>query len=240
MNKQELQTIKLATFNIAAGNYSSVDALHQLISQRSNDIVGLQEVDLYTKRNPLSMVTEIAGTDYPNRKFSSAMPFEGGDYGNGLLSKWPLIDYKELRYSMYGLEPRTAQFAKVELGNNRVITLCNTHLSFESIEIRTAQVAELLDEMAEFGGEYKVIMGDFNMDQTKEEWQPFLAEYKLANGQQDGWFETFQEKEPLMKSYSIDNIIVSKNIELIKTTCVKNTLSDHALFEVEIKLGKGE
>ncbi|KAF1296668.1 hypothetical protein BAU15_13325 [Enterococcus sp. JM4C] len=238
---QELieREFSVATFNIAAANFSSVVDLQQFIAERGAEFVGLQEVDEYTQRNPLSMIEAIAGSTYSYSQFSAAMPLESGEYGNGLVGKVRPFAYKELRYSTYGLEPRTAQLANFYLGNNQVLTVCNTHLSFESAEIRSAQVEELLAEVADFGGEYRVIMGDFNMDQDKEEWQQFVGEYNLVNGHDNHWLDTFHKEDATMKSFSIDNIMVSNNIDVLAVDVIKNELSDHYMLEAKIKIKEG-
>ncbi|BES85015.1 hypothetical protein PEC302107_33600 [Pectobacterium araliae] len=55
----------------------------------------------------------------------------------------------------------------------------------------------------------------------------FRANYWQANGGEAGWIDTFHEKDPMMKVFSIDNIIVSKNIEISDVKSIRSTLSDH-------------
>lgn len=235
----EIMMLTLATFNIASGRIPDTERMNQLFNKHQIDIIGLQEVDCQTKRNARDLVKELAGEEYRYQLFSKAMPFESGNYGNALLSKYPVINYKEIGFLSYGEEPRAAQFVQIRLGNNQVITICNTHLSFESIEIRQEQSEEILQNMKVIGGENQVIMGDFNMDQSEEEWELLKKDYQLANGQRNLWLQTFREPDENMKRASIDNILVSNTIELVETTMIETQLSDHNLLKVKIKINEG-
>ena len=232
--------VTLATFNIASGRIPDTDKINQLLIEQQIDIIGLQEVDCYTSRNAKNLAKEIGKETYPFQLFGEAMPFETGKYGNAILSKYPVENYREHKFSIYGEEPRIAQVAQIYLVNNRVITICNTHLSFESIDLRQEQSAEILQTMKKFGGKYQVIVGDFNMDQSEEEWALYKKEYQLANGKNGTWLNTFHEQNVEMKKYSIDNILVSSTIDLVEVTLIETELSDHHLLKVKIRINEGE
>ena len=81
----------------------------------------------------------------------------------------------------------------------------------------------------------KIILGDFNIDQSLEEWQVF-NDYQLINGYQGKWLRTFIEEDGNMNHYSIDNIILSNNIELVAIRNIVTELSDHSLLAAKIRL----
>lgn len=101
------------------------------------------------------------------------------------------------------------------------------HPSFESEALRQQQLKAILEDMDSSGGKYKILLADTNADQNTRELDMFRANYRLANGGEAGWINTFHEKDPMMKVFSIDNIIVSKNIEISDVKAIRSTLSDH-------------
>ena len=48
--------VRLATFNIAANKKPDITKLNELLKTNNVDIVGLQEVDINTSRNPYNML----------------------------------------------------------------------------------------------------------------------------------------------------------------------------------------
>lgn len=52
--------------------------------------------------------------------------------------------------------------------NNKNIAIYNTHLTHENIDIRKIQMIELLNLLNNDSIEYKIITGDFNIDQDKK------------------------------------------------------------------------
>lgn len=101
------------------------------------------------------------------------------------------------------------------------------HPSFESETLRQQQLKTILGDMDSSGGKYKILLVDTNADQNISELEMFRANYRLANGGEFGWIDTFHVQDPMMKVFSIDNIIVSKNIEISDVKVIRSTLSDH-------------
>ena len=81
--------VRLATFNIAANKKPDITKLNELLKTNNVDIVGLQEVDINTSRNPYNMLEKfVEQGDYAYSSFQKAIETGGGDYGVALLSKW--------------------------------------------------------------------------------------------------------------------------------------------------------
>ena len=94
--------IKVLTYNIYHGELASspgkpnLDSVAKLINKIQPDFVALQEVDsmtgrserLYGKRTDL--IKELAAKTKMFGYFGKALEFEGGSYGEGILSKTPL------------------------------------------------------------------------------------------------------------------------------------------------------
>ncbi|MGG4751227.1 endonuclease/exonuclease/phosphatase family protein [Proteus mirabilis] len=111
--------------------------------------------------------------------------------------------------------------------NGMNIDVYVAHPSFESMALRQQQFKTILEDMDNCNGKYKILLADTNADQDTHELDIFRANYRLANGGEYGWIETFHDKDPMMKVLSIDNIIVSKNIEISDVKAIQSTLSDH-------------
>ncbi len=90
--------VTVATFNIANGRECSHDfgVLAKDIVDSGADIVGLQEVDQNTKRNnyqdTMKILSQKTGMQY--YAYAKALDHQGGEYGNGILSKYPILSYE--------------------------------------------------------------------------------------------------------------------------------------------------
>jgi endonuclease/exonuclease/phosphatase family metal-dependent hydrolase len=97
-----------------------------VIKSVSPDIVSLQEVDKNTKRaNGVDQAKELGrltGMDYV---YCASLPLQGGEYGNAMLTKLPII--KTTRLPLPG-EPRSALCVTVETTTKTQLTFIATHL----------------------------------------------------------------------------------------------------------------
>ena len=229
--------VRLATFNIEANMKTDVVKLNELLKRNNVDIVGLQEVDINTSRNPYNMLEKfVEQGDYAYSSFQKAIETGGGDYGVALLSNLELINTNGGALNSEGIkEARAWQKGEIEV-NGKVIAVYNTHLTHESVEARAKQLLELKATMDQDPAEYKVAFGDFNVDQNHNEIYPFLEDYNIANGKGGKWYDTFNGTDASMKTSAVDNIITSRNLEISNITMVETDLSDHNLFYADAKL----
>lgn len=223
----------VGTFNVAAGKQPDKEILRQWIDEEEIDVLALQEVDEYTKRTPFSMSHEL-GLNHPYRYFSKAISFESGDYGIALISKFPFEKQGFRFFQSFGTEKRLYQRVLLII-DKKQIAVYHTHLSFESPDIRVNQVKQLLKEVNRETAEYIIILGDFNMDDSLDEWDLFKG-YQLVNGYKGEWHNTFVELDEKMKVFTIDNIILSKNISIEEISVKETQLSDHSLLKAKIRL----
>ena len=232
-------SIRLATFNIAANKKPDVAKLNELLKNNQVNVVGLQEVDVNTTRNPYDMLEKfIEQGDYEYSHFQKAIDMKDGvgEYGIGLLSNLELSNSAGGSLNSEGInEARAWQKSDIEF-NGKVIAVYNTHLTHESIDARAKQLLELKQTMDQDPTEYKVAFGDFNVDQSHDEIYPFLEDYNIANGKDGKWYDTYNSVDSSMKTNAIDNIITSRNIEISNITMVETTLSDHNMLYADAKL----
>lgn len=153
-----------------------------------------------------------------------------------------LVWGKDGLVSKGAIEPRSYTRVVVEK-DDAEIAFYSTHLSVESTDIRTKQMEQLKQDLDNDPVTYKIIVGDFNVDEGTNEFNLFNDGYKLANGYEGTWLETVAEEDLARKSVEkgvrvkfLDNIIVSDNIAINDVKVVKTDLSDHYPIFATIEL----
>lgn len=234
-NKQET-SLRVATFNIDAKAIPDIAAQHDLLTKHGVEIVGLQEVDRNTKRNPVDTPIKFQKRPYIDTYFAKAIDFEGGEYGICLVSKYKFLDKTIVLLDSTGAEEQRVYERAIVEKNGKKIAVYNTHLSWESEKIRNKQLKALKAALDKDTIPYKIVMGDLNVDQHHKELAMFKGEYKLSNGKDGAWYDTYTGEDPAMKVMSVDNIITSKNIDIREVKMVETTLADHNLFIADLIL----
>lgn len=136
-NSTEKKTVRVLTFNILHGATTNsdfdLDKIASVIKEANPDLVALQEVDFKTKRaRNYDLVTELGWRTKMTSLFGKAMNFDGGGYGEGVLTKMPIIASRNvpLPHSPNN-EPRTALEVTVKLESGDTICFIGTHLEHQ-------------------------------------------------------------------------------------------------------------
>ena len=229
-------TFRVATYNIAAKG-GAVSSIGSLIKEENIDVVGFQEVDKNTGRNQVDMLKEIAdaaGYDYSFRK---AIDYSGGEYGIGIASASEISNESGGALETGGYEGRTWQRVEIEI-DGELVAVYNTHLTWEDPNIRAAQMEAVLDAMEADDTKYQLLTGDFNAQESNDEFDVFLRDYNIANGLDGEWLDTYIPEDATMKTNAIDNIIASRNIEIQNVEAVdeEEIGSDHKILIADCKL----
>jgi len=90
-------TLIVGTFNIDAKSAPDVAAQSKLMADNNVEIVGIQEVDEQTIRNPRSMIGEFTIAPFTDSYFSNAIAFQGGEYGIGTVCQYELLETSEIK-----------------------------------------------------------------------------------------------------------------------------------------------
>lgn len=139
------------------------------------------------------------------------------------------------------VEPRYIQRTLIDV-NGKQVAFYNTHLSYEDMDLRQKQLQTLKETMDADQAKYIIAVGDFNADQTTKEFTIFKQAYQLSNGKDGIWMDTYNGTDDQlgindqMKVDSIDNVIVSKSIDIKDVHMLKNELSDHNPLIVTLEL----
>ncbi|OOF19694.1 endonuclease [Salinivibrio sp. IB574] len=161
---EEAPTLRVATFNMAAGRVSSLTEIAKAIKALNVDIVAIQEVDVLTARSgKVDQPKKLAELTGLNVEFGRAIDFEGGQYGLAVASKYPILKTAITELPSGEREQRIAFEAHVDVpGFDAPITIFNAHLDTkEDPAMRVEQVRELNDTAIDSRG-IKLLLGDMN------------------------------------------------------------------------------
>lgn len=222
---------KTMEYNIHLGVSPSTGKLDlqwiaDVINNRSPkpDLVALVEVDVNTHRsgstiNQAKVLAEKTGMYFA---FFRAEYYDGGEYGNAILSKYPIRQY--YIYSLpqpVGGEPRTMGMIEVMV-DGKPFNFAVTHLDHLSEASRLPQ-AEKINAMVA-GFRYPVILGgDFNAEPT---WPTMLKlKEQLTLGCNGGCPMTYSSSNPYE---SIDHFLYkSTGFNRLEYYTVQTLASDH-------------
>jgi endonuclease/exonuclease/phosphatase family metal-dependent hydrolase len=162
--KKGQSSVRIMTWNIhgAVGGNPRFDlaAVVDLIRHWDADIVALQEVDSRrasaSEGNPFALLQDAIGSHGIGAK---SITTEDGDYGQMLISRWPIARSEIHDISYPEREPRRAITAEIETPHGAV-RIVATHLGL-SIRERRSQARTLLDIAGECAMTTMVV-GDFN------------------------------------------------------------------------------
>lgn len=225
-----MKDLTVVSYNIHHGADASLDmnVIAKCIKSVDADIVGIQEIDVGTKRlsgrDTLKELKEALGFEYA--RFVKCIDYQGGEYGIAQLSKFPIVEFKQkLLYHTTGCEQRGVGVAKIN-ADGHIFTFANTHLDLPSDDIRRKQLAEINELLK--GNEPFILTGDFNSESFSifseiENATPLLtSKNKLV---------TFPGAQ-----ITIDNIICHNDIIHTSVSTLKESFSDHYMLYAKIKL----
>lgn len=167
---QNMQELKVMAYNIHHANppskpeFIDIEAIAKVIKSSKPDLVALQEVDVNTTRSgvDLDQAKELARLTGMNYYFEPSMPYQGGGYGNAILSKFPIEKQFFHQLPAKGnSEPRSVLIVQVTLPGNQKVKFASTHLDFKNDEI-TALQAEAIVSYFDKEKIPVLIAGDFN------------------------------------------------------------------------------
>ena len=160
--------LRVLTYNIHHGEGldGKVDLarIAGVISAAGADVVALQEVDQNTKRTGgVDQAAEIARLAGLQVAYGKAMEYQGGAYGQALLSRWPLeaVTVHPLP-NPAKVEPRIAVSATVRPPDRAAFRFIGTHLDATRDDSARWQQAERLIELFGRDAVPTIFVGDFN------------------------------------------------------------------------------
>jgi endonuclease/exonuclease/phosphatase family metal-dependent hydrolase len=137
-----------------------LERIAALIREQKPDLVALQEVDNKCRRSKtVDQAAELARLTGLHFAFGKAMDHDGGEYGQAILSRFPIGDTQVHQLPGDG-EPRIAFEAEVKV-EGKPLRMITVHLDHQQ-DARRLKQAETLAKALENRHEPMILAGDFN------------------------------------------------------------------------------
>ena len=220
-----------------------LERIAAVIESVSPDVVGLNEVDVRFHRRSgwadqlgwLSRRLKMASCFGPTlRRRHGGLP--SGGYGNGLLTRDPILRHHHLTFSMKVGEPRGILVADLER-EGRTVRLVVTHLGLTPV-MRRRQVEALRGLCREWTGPM-VVMGDWNVTPEQPEvtrLSPWLTDALSFCGVTGGTYPCLRPRK------RIDYIFCSSHFRILEASVVsvEDCPSDHLPVKCLLDWSKDE
>jgi endonuclease/exonuclease/phosphatase family metal-dependent hydrolase len=160
--------LRVLTYNLHHGEgvdgRLDLERIAAVIRSANPDLVALQEIDRRaTRTGSVDQAAEYIRLTQLQGWYGAAMPFQGGEYGQALLARWPLLEPRVVRLpGTTSREPRIAVTAKVEVPGFGMLRWTGLHLDATHADNdRWDQAGALLKEFGH-DGLPTLLAGDFN------------------------------------------------------------------------------
>lgn len=239
-----IDTIVILTYNIhhAEGLDGKIDTerIAKLMLEQNASLVALQEVDRGVDRtNGRDLVVELAKLTNMFYLFGKNINYQNGDYGNAILSKFPIETGMNHHYKMLREgEQRGLLIAEIKELN---LVFMNTHIDYRKDDAeRVSNVEEILNIKKNYNDKPIIICGDFNDDpesRTHTNMKKEFVDVWEEKGEGNGF--SYPAENPEKR---IDYIFFSKeknkNIKFISAQTIASSASDHLPLKVVMVLEK--
>jgi len=242
-NPLSAQRIHVMSYNIHHGaNKQEVNTLKEIglfIKASGADLVGLQEVDSMCNRSgnedQMKKLAEITGMHYA---FVRHFAYDGGAYGLGILSRYPISDVKNDRITSLpkGTEKKSLALlsAKISLPGKKEIIFSTVHFALDQ-PTRITQSLETISYLKR--GLPVILTGDLNSEPGQQEILQ-LEEGHANIGLEGVNVLTYPDDKPVKR---IDYIFVSRDdLKKVASSVVNSNIhhSDHLPLMAEVVLKK--
>ncbi len=222
--------VRVLTFNIYHGETMKgdfdLDLISNVIMSVNPDLVALQEVDFNTERaKNMDLPTELGIRTGLTPLFGKAMEFDGGEYGEGILSKYSFFSTKNhaLKAQM-DKEPRSALEVNIVIQSGDSIRFVGTHLDHTEDGTDRINQAKQLNDLFTKDSIPSILVGDLNAEPESNTMSIFYKE----------WGKSFSENTPTWPSVNptrkIDYILFRpvNRWRVLETKVIINEIaSDH-------------
>jgi endonuclease/exonuclease/phosphatase family metal-dependent hydrolase len=233
--------VTVLSFNILHGATTKgdfdLDAIAKVILDSEPDFVALQEVDFLTNRaKNYDLATELGYRTKMAPLFGRAMKYDGGEYGEGVLSKYTFLSTRNvpLPYNE-GDEPRAALEITTVLPSQDTISFIGTHLDHLRDESNRINQAKEINRVLSRGKYPSILAGDLNAEPESETmkiigqmWTPSYLNRKIEF--------TYSSENPVKK---IDYVLFApaNRWKVIETRAICDKIaSDHCAYLAVLEL----
>lgn len=237
------RTLRVLTFNIYHGATMKgdfdLDRIAGIINDSNPDLVALQEVDHQTNRSrKYHLMNELASRTGLSPLFARSMYFDGGEYGNGILSRFSFIRTRVIPLpTADGKEPRTAVEVVVKINEKDTISFIGTHLDHTGVAFRLKQIQRLTETFSSnsyptiLAGDLNAVPGSETIRLLENNWDSFVDIEKYES--------TFPDYDHPENARKLDYIMASPKggWRMLETQVIKdNIASDHYALLMVLEL----
>lgn len=232
------ENLKVMSYNIHRGQDSNNEDrlmdMARFIRECNVDIVGLQEVDSVCYRSgrvdQAKVLAEKTGMNYT---FARHFAFQGGAYGQAILSKFPIIEVWNHRLPIKSDKPEASTAflsATINVKNKRWLVGV-VHLDYRDENSRESQ-AQLINSIYNNPKTPCILMGDLNDEPSSKTVSILLQNFNDTHPD-DSY--TFPVGLPVKK---IDYILINhtENVKIKKSEVLDIDFSDHCPIVTTFKI----
>lgn len=234
--------VRVATYNIhrsrGLDRRTRPMRIANVLANIAPDVVAMQEV---VGPGPAGVdhLAEIGAALGMGAVMAPTRQFRKHQFGNAMLSRFPVLEHAELDLSWKTCEPRKTQRVTIDIGEGRALHVFNVHLGTALFERRhqAPRLASWICDRRVHGP--KIVVGDFN------EWGRGLVADVLAERLQSlDLFKHLKRRRTypgVFPFLHLDHIYFSGNIEIRKITLPRTRqsliASDHLPLVADIRVG---
>jgi endonuclease/exonuclease/phosphatase family metal-dependent hydrolase len=154
--------VRLASYNVHRGIGRDRKCIPErilgVLREIDPDVIALQEVEAHDSGG--DMLEWLAGQTGLHAIAGTTLKRHDGHYGNGMLTRYPVVEARLIDLSVHRCEPRGAIAADLDCEGHKLRVVA-THLGLRPSE-RRQQVKQLLPLFSENPHDRAVLMGDLN------------------------------------------------------------------------------
>ncbi|MEC7566869.1 MAG: endonuclease/exonuclease/phosphatase family protein [Planctomycetota bacterium] len=236
--------LRVLSYNIHHGEgvdrKLDLERIAKVILSVKPDLVALQEVDRKTSRTKnVDQPETLAQLTKMHVAFGANIEFQGGDYGNAVLSRFPMAGFQNhLLPNVDRGEQRGVLVTTIPIDQANIrLRLLATHFDYRSDDKERIQSAQMVNALVEKDDRPSLLLGDLNDVLSSDTLKELKTEWTLTN---DKPLPTIPVADPARQ---IDFILFrpARHWRVIETRVLKEAVaSDHrAIFSVlELVTGK--
>jgi endonuclease/exonuclease/phosphatase family metal-dependent hydrolase len=237
-NMDEPLLLTLLTFNIRSANDKNgsmkLEEIIKEIRETDAHIIGLQEVERMMPRSgyrdQARLIAEELGYHY---YYGENINIFGVQYGNALLSKYPILEADNHKLPKEKLEPRGMIEADIDI-NGVILHVYATHLGLNALE-RNKQVHYINGILSQREGNI-LLLGNFNNRPGSEEMSILddrMTDSAAVLNRLDQYTFAWKSTTPNVR---LDRIYTSDNIKLQHHEVQPSAVSDHKRVLTQIQV----
>lgn len=228
---KDVDELIVMTFNICHGvnreGEESLNSIIESIRDTQAQIIGLQEVDRFMPRSGFKdQAKEIAESLGYYFIYGETINILGVKYGNAIISKFPILEYENIKLPGDSIETRALLRANIDVEGS-ILKVYTTHLGLNARD-RKRQI-RAINLTIEQSTQPFILMGDFNGSPANEEIDsltPMVSDIALETQKENIYTYAFYSDVPNTR---IDRIYVSQDIQVIDYYVLESMVSDHSM-----------